>query len=160
MDKISTKRRLEEAVRNTNLKFPTFQGVVIFGSFLRKENPQDLDIIPVMERYNGEWNLQPIDSEGEPCTDEPDYEMWLKLETYFLSHFPLLPEGTPIKGKYLIGKERGIHYEHLIVLDRPEGSRETLNEYDARPENFVGSETTRSRLLEICSIESKTTSVY
>lgn len=75
MDKHKTRLILEEAVKKTNLKFPTFQGVVIFGSFLTNENPSDLDILLVMERYNSELDLQPRDSEGEPCDDEPDYQM-------------------------------------------------------------------------------------
>lgn len=150
MDRNKARLILEEAVKNTNLRFPTFQGVVIFGSFLTSEDPADLDVIPVMERYNGEWNLQPIDSEGEPCDDEPDYQMWLRLEDYFLSHFPLLPERTKIKGQRMKGKERGIHYEHLVSLENPLALREVFANYNARPENFVGTQTARLKLIEIC----------
>lgn len=155
MDKHKTRLVLEEAVKKTNLRFPTFQGVVIFGSFVTSENPQDLDIIPVMKRYNGEWNLQPVDSEGEPCDDEPDYQMWLELEDYFLSHFPLLPEGTKIKGNYIKGKERGVHYEQLVSLEHPLAVREVLVNYHAKPENFVGIQAAGRRLMEICEEEGK-----
>ena len=103
-------------------------------------------------KYNGEWNLQSIDSEGESCADEPDYQMWLRLEDYFLSHFPLLPEGTYIKGNYRKGKERGIHYEHLIVLESPRASKQVLERYGAKSIDFVGPENVRSRLMEICSL--------
>lgn len=153
MDKNKTRLILEEAVRKTNLRFPTFQGVIIFGSFITSENPRDLDILPVMERYKGEWNLQSVDSEGEPCDDEPDYQMWLELEDYFLSHFPLLPEDSKIKGNYMKGKERGVHYEHLISLSAPLAVGEVLANYNARPENFVGNQAARCRLMEICEEE-------
>lgn len=155
MDKKKTRLVLEKAVKETNLKFPTFQGVIIFGSFVKSESPRDLDIIPVMERYNGEWNLQPVDSEGEPCDDEPDYQMWLKLEDYFLFHFPLLSEGNKIKGKHMKGKERGVHYEHLVSLDNPPAVREVLVSYRARAENFVGTQAAGRRLIEICEEEKK-----
>lgn len=47
------------------------------------------------------------------------------------------------------GKERGIHYEHLISLERPAAVREVLANYHARPENFVGTRKARLKLMEI-----------
>lgn len=138
---------LEKAVAETHKSFPDFLGVVVFGSFVsNKPEPNDLDVIPVMKEYQGNWDFSSVCEDDSPDQD-PDYCQWKEVEKVFLSYFPLLTNQKP---NLRFGRERGVHYESLVVLNNPDFLREELQRYHAKPENFVGDEEIRSILIKIC----------
>lgn len=142
---------LETAVENTSRIFPNFKGVVIFGSFVTdKPVPNDLDIIPVFQIYEGNWDFSPV-SEGDFCDDHPDYFEFCDTEKYFLSHFPIIFTQEEILRQCLCkNKQRGVHYESVVALNDPERLKhEVVEHYHADPNNFVGQEQARKTLLEL-----------
>src|SRR3989344_8583160 len=107
MDKIKVKETLEIAVRNTCEKYTNFQGVYIFGSFAtEKENPNDLDLIPVLKEYDDSWNLMPS-GEDEPIYSD-EYYKYKEIENFFASHFAL-PKGYEVILKAKFKRNALIH---------------------------------------------------
>lgn len=150
MNKESYRSFLEIAVENTHQKFPNFLGVVIFGSFVTdKPEPNDLDIVPVMQKYDGNWDFSPV-SEDDTHDDHPDYYEFTDSEDYFLSHFPIIFTRKEILSKGLNRiKQRGLHYERLVALNDPERLKKWIDYYHADPKNFVGQEESRRTLLDL-----------
>ena len=150
MDRKIYRPLLETAVTNTNLRFPNFQGVVIFGSFVTdKPEPSDIDIIPVMQKYDGNWDFSPV-SECDSHDDHPDYYEFTDSENYFLSHFPVIFTKEEILCKSMNkAKRRGIHCERLIAFNDLSQLRRSIPCYFANPENFVGREQARKTLFDI-----------
>lgn len=146
MNKQAVGETLELAVRNTHERYANFQGVVVFGSFASgKENPSDLDLIPILRQYGSSWDFSP-ESEGDGMDYHPDHFTYLEIEDFFLSHFQHLADGNVLKkreGKGLI------HIESLIAMDDLEQARRWLDHYQARAENFIGTEEARNLLLRL-----------
>ncbi len=156
MDRNEYRLLLERAVENTHEKFPNFLGAVIFGSFVTdKPEPNDLDMIPVMQKYDGNWDFSPV-SEDDSHDDHSDYYEFTNSEDYFLSHFPIIFTKEEILSRGIHrNKQKGLHYERLIALNDPVRLKKWLDHYSANPENFVGDEVTKKRLIEICGLKVK-----
>ena len=136
MDKIKVKETLEIAVRTTCEKYINFQGVYIFGSFVtEKENPNDLDLIPVLKEYDDSWNLMPIHEEEPIYSDE--YYKYKEIENFFASHFALPKEYEAIL-KTNLKRMALIHIERIIALDVPHMLVDYMKFYKLKPEQFIG----------------------
>jgi hypothetical protein len=146
MNKFQVQEQLETAVRNTHAKYEVFQGVVVFGSFpTDKPDPTDLDLVPVMREYGGNWDFSPV-SEGDPEDDHPDYRLWEEIEAFFASHFSAQGYDAVIK----TSRKKGlIHMESLVALDDPSLLKSELERYSAKPEDFVGTEEAARMIREL-----------
>src|SRR3989344_1952869 len=152
MEKDEVKKTLEVAVQNTHLKFPVFQGVVIFGSFVTsKQNPSDLDLVPVLQTYDDDWAFAPF-SEGEPEWGE-EYYSYKEIEKFFCSHFSELARAYGYQAIMRTmqndneHKKALIHIESLVALDDLKQLKERLDYYSAKPENFIGTELAAQTML-------------
>lgn len=138
MDKDKVNKTLRLAVSETNRKYPLFQGVVIFGSFVtEKPDPSDVDLISVLETYGGSWTFE-TDDEGE--YDDDYYEFYKPMEEFFGAFFLDLARGCDAIIKTAQKRKALLHIESLVALDDPPKFRERLQIYPAKPENFVGIE--------------------
>lgn len=138
MDKTKMRETLEHAVRETHKRYPNFQGVIPFGSFFTdKENPTDIDLIPVLKKYCGDWRFRPV-WEDMPEFDE-DYYVYEDVESYFASYFADFAEGYNVIVKK--GKTNGlIHIESLVALDNIPLLKMYVILYSAKPKEFIGTE--------------------
>ena len=100
MDKDKIRATLESAVNTTHEKYEFFQGILIYGSFVTdKEDPGDVDIIPVLTTYDDNWDFSSWAEDIEWHGD--DYYRYREMEEYFVSQLLPLPDGfeAPIKRK-------------------------------------------------------------
>jgi len=138
---------LEIAVANTTKKYTNFQGVDVFGSFddPKKIDPRDIDLVPVLEEYEGDWKFW-TDDEGD---HELAYDAYEVMEKFFGSHFTKFVEGT----RGLFKSQRKpyglLHIESLVAFDNPAKLKERLDHYKAKPKDFIGTEEARKRILEL-----------
>ena len=149
MDKSKVREELETAVKNTHEKYDNFQGVCVFGSFVTdKENPTDLDLVPVLREYGGNWDFSPVSESGYE-DEHPDYKLWEEIEAFFASHF----SAESYEAVFKTSRKTGlIHLESLVALDNPALLKSELERYGAKPENFIGTEEAGTKIREIFSI--------
>lgn len=148
MNKEKLRETLELAVKETHKKYPNFQGVIPFGSFAREEeNPADIDLIPVLKKYGGDWRFRPV-SEGESEFDE-DYYAYRDVQTYFASYFADFAKGYNVIVK--TGKINGlIHIESLVALDNLPLLKRYVILYAAKPKEFIGTEEAARIIADFC----------
>ena len=138
MDKEKIKESIVIAAKNTHRKYRNFQGVIIFGSFLtEKENPSDIDLIPVLEKYDGSWHFHWISETGHEYDN--DYYEYKKIENKFCSYFKDFSKGYDTVLK-TAEKNGLIHIESLVTLDDLVMLKKELCRYGAIPKNFIGNE--------------------
>lgn len=136
MDKQKIRETLEHAVRETHKKYPNFQGVVLFGSFVKgKKDPFDVDLVPVLETYKGSWTFC-TDDEGDYDEFYDEYE---EMRDFFGDHFKQFAEGY--ESLFRTYTKKGLlHIESLVVLDNLPRLKERLDHYHTGPGNFIGTE--------------------
>lgn len=136
MDKTGLSERLKIAVTNTHGKYHNFQGIVLFGSFVKPEveHPGDVDFIPVLGSYEGCWEFS-TDDEGDY---DAFYRGYKKMEAFFGTHFTEFAKGRDAIFKTYRKKDGLFHVESLVALDNLPELKKGLDSYGAKPENFIG----------------------
>ena len=139
MNKDEIKATLERAVEETHRKYDNFQGVCIFGTFITdKADPTDVDIIPVLREYGGDWFFEPA-SDDDLVDDHPDYDKWVKVCEYFLSHFSHISKGNEQIRTGCLVRNALIHDgAGIVALDDLAQLKEHLSYYKIDPEKFIG----------------------
>jgi hypothetical protein len=140
MHKEGVRETLELAVERTCAEHPNFQGVYVFGSFVtEKADPGDLDLIPVLGVYEGDWGLQPV---GEDVPEhDPDYYAYADVEMFFAEHFRDHLHDYDALLRTHRQRNALIHIERILALDDQERVLEDMMNYEGfglRLENFLG----------------------
>jgi predicted nucleotidyltransferase len=68
--------QLRRAIARTMKRYPRLKGVFFYGSFGGKGPFNDIDVLPVFDRYTPTWE---------------DFNYTYEAEEYLRGHFPLLP---------------------------------------------------------------------
>lgn len=138
MNKIEIRKMMELAASNTHERYNNFQGVIPFGSFVKAEikNPVDIDLIPVLETYRGCWRFS-TDDEGY---HDIYYSEYKRMEEFFGAHFTEFAQGYGGLFKTCRNKNGLFHVESLVALDNLPLLKDHLGYYGAKPENFIGTE--------------------
>ena len=150
MNKDEIKATLERAVEETHRKYDNFQGVCIFGTFITdKADPTDVDIIPVLRIYGGDWYFKP-EWEEDIVDDHPDYHKWLEVCEYFLSYFVHLPKGDEEIRSGSIVRNALIHDgAGIVALDDLPQLKQHLSYHNIDSKNFIGTEEAREIIKKI-----------
>src|SRR3989344_6193902 len=135
MDHAEINKRLRLAVDEIHEQYSNFQGIFLFGSFIKNDpDPQDIDILPVLIRR---------ESEGE--------NPWIRgdklIKEYFTKYFPDFPQPKLIAKSGLNGRTDYRHIDNIlhaghgvVYLEEPEGLKQKVKEIGTGLEHFVGSE--------------------
>ena len=136
MDKDLVDRLLDHAIASTHRQYFPFQGVVLFGSFLVKDDPDDVDIIPVLLTYDSSWDFK-SPWEEEPVDDSAAYHEYLKIESFFANFFKNVP-GYEVAVKTLRNRNGLLHIETLMALDDLKLVQRVMEEKETHYGNFRG----------------------
>lgn len=139
MDKTGLRQRIRTAVMNTHARYDNFQGLVLFGSFLEKEAPADIDVVPVLTAYDDDWLFRSQSETGEEHSDA--FYEYLEMENLFGSHFADFAEGYDRVFK-THRHRNGLFHDGggVVALANLPYLKQRLDSLRASPENFIGTE--------------------